>query len=59
MRDFRVFLQVFARIVLALADLVALVAVPGAGLFDQLEVGADLDKGRNIAAIAFLVLRFF
>ena len=35
--------EVFTRVILALADFLALVAIPGAGLFDQLEIGTQLD----------------
>src|SRR5687768_6022740 len=41
--DFRMLSQVFTGIVLALADLLALVAVPGTGFFHQLEIGTHLD----------------
>src|ERR1700722_2788741 len=41
--DFRVLLQVQARIVLALPDALAVVAIPGAGFVDDALRGADLD----------------
>src|SRR5678816_3719022 len=42
--DSRVVLQVLARVVLALADAFAAVAVPGAGLVDDLVVAAHVDQ---------------
>src|SRR5512139_4330450 len=42
-RDLRMLLEVFARVVLALADLLAVVGVPGAGLVNQLVGDAELD----------------
>src|SRR5690606_20871030 len=41
--DGRIFLQELARVVLALADLLALVGVPGAGLLDDAVLHAQLD----------------
>ena len=41
--DFRMLFQVFARVVLALADLVAVVGVPGAGLVDDFVGDAEFD----------------
>src|SRR5690606_4015998 len=43
-RDRRVFLEIQAHIVLALADAVALVAVPGARLFDEVVQPAEFDQ---------------
>src|SRR5450755_3900010 len=52
--DFRVLLQVIAGVVLALANPLALVAVPGAGFLDHIVKHADLDQlafSRYAAAI--------
>src|ERR1039457_1566677 len=59
--DVRVLLQVHARIVLALTDALAVVAVPGAGLVDDALRGADLDDlalARDAGAIHDLELGF-
>src|SRR5450759_634249 len=42
--DFGVLLQIQARVVLALADAVAVVAVPGAGFLDEVVGDAELDQ---------------
>src|SRR3989338_470176 len=41
--DFRMLAQVFARVILALADLVTLVCIPGAGFFQQFVLHAQFD----------------
>ena len=41
--DFRIVFQVLGGVRLALADLAALVAVPGAGLLDQAQLHAQID----------------
>src|SRR5690606_8365258 len=51
---FRVLLEVVAGVVLALADAFAAVAVPGAGLLDDLGVHAHIDQ-LALAADAFAV----
>ena len=43
LRQLRLALQILARIVLALADLVAVVGVPGTGLVDQFVLHAEFD----------------
>src|SRR5690606_17392144 len=60
-RQFRTLLQIVARIVLALADTVAAVAVPGAGFLDDLVVGAQIENlafARRAFSIQNVEMRF-
>src|SRR5581483_4447890 len=57
LRGGRVVLEVLARVVLALADAFAAVAVPGAGLLDDLVVAAHVDE-LALARDAFAVQDF-
>jgi len=53
-RQFGMLLQVFARIVLALADLVLVIGIPGAGLLDDAVFDAELNDFA-LARYAFAV----
>ncbi|ABA47801.1 hypothetical protein BURPS1710b_0972 [Burkholderia pseudomallei 1710b] len=60
-RDFRILAQEFARVVLALADLLAAIAVPRARLVDDLRLHAEIDDlalARNAFAVQDVEDRF-
>src|SRR3989338_8496941 len=59
--DFRMLAQVFARVVLALADFFALIGVPGTGFFHQLVLHTQIDDlafARDALAVQDVEQRF-